>query len=362
VCFGALTNCHSIIFICAVKTLVEVDFFEESETVSEPFVFNHFRTAVITENVARELAMFGSAPKEALGLEEAFPIHVFSPNKHLGRGSTGDVVSCSTSFANDNQFNGLSVAVKISNSAPQLEREASVLRHLFAAANERSLDVSFLPPLLEHSQLFATALNEYPIYRRHVNVFGGVYSSLLPNDWTIGRLKEAWSILQVVHSLGIVHCDVRQPNFMLNKDGKLMLVDWSAARTYAEYPSPVDLSGNPSCGSIVTASTAVLKQMARNPHDNNYSVCPKDEACSLLLMAAMIGFPESCSWGDEFNPAKQYAGRQTLKKMVPSFPLFAAFDALKYVDANNQYDIARIVMETLDKFASKGNFPLPRSL
>jgi hypothetical protein len=74
---------------------------------------------------------------------------------------------------------------------------------------------------------------------------------------------------------------------MLNATGQLVLIDWSAARAYNDH---VVLPGQPSFGSIITASDKVLDNLLVTScrGDSSYTVMPVDEGASLLLMAATI--------------------------------------------------------------------------
>jgi serine/threonine protein kinase len=57
----------------------------------------------------------------------------------------------------------------------------------------------------------------------------------MPNTNKHDIFVQMVQLLQHIHNLHIIHCDVKPDNFMINDDGMLTLIDFGLARPYIDF-------------------------------------------------------------------------------------------------------------------------------
>ena len=269
VIFGAVTNLECILFIACVH-MVDPD-------TNESIYFS-YRSSKITTDIARELTKFMKTPNKDLGFLEAFPTDMIVPVEPLGRGSTGIVMSCKinhSQFSSDKEY-----AVKVSRHKVSLATEKKVLDHLNTVEELRGR----IPLILDHSALDLP----YP-YDGHITVYDQVYER-------VGNLNEKdvmdiWDILDKAHSHGIIHGDVRVPNVGRDNNGRIVVLDWSAARNCSR-----GTVVNPSEYQDLSMFTASMRVLKERKVSRDVSIEPYDEAESLIWMYAFYKFKQNTSF------------------------------------------------------------------
>ena len=75
------------------------------------------------------------------------------------------------------------------------------------------------------------------------NVEGDTIEAIRENllDEPVERLKQlflgAWKELKRIHAMQIAHCDIREENLIVSREGSFVFVDWEASK-YGFAPSP----------------------------------------------------------------------------------------------------------------------------
>jgi serine/threonine protein kinase len=148
-------------------------------------------------------------------------LYKLDTNHYLGEGAFATVYSA-TSCRDLKQ-----VAIKIDKNTHinSLKHEANILAYL----NKNLPNVAFLPTLYWYGTFANRATIVTPYYKPATR-FNPV---------------EVITILQAIHSVNIIHCDIKPDNFMINAE-QLVLIDFGLARTPAKKQTlSTTLCGNP---------------------------------------------------------------------------------------------------------------------
>lgn len=83
------------------------------------------------------------------------------------------------------------------------------------------------------------------------NVEGDTIEAIRENllDEPVERLKQlflgAWKELKRIHAMQIAHCDIREENLIVSREGSFVFVDWEASKYgFAPLPPPSNPPAN----------------------------------------------------------------------------------------------------------------------
>lgn len=145
-------------------------------------------------------------------------IHVYRVIERLGKGAFSSV------FKAEHRTNKRLVAIKVESAHATIKHESRILSYL-----DREL-----PSYAKH---FVPTLHWYGIYGNAVCLAMPFYPQTLvsmQND-LIRSLDVCHQIVcafRWIHETGIVHCDVKPDNFMVNDRGKVVVIDFGLAHVY----------------------------------------------------------------------------------------------------------------------------------
>lgn len=274
--FAALTNLEAVVFVAAT---VKYDARQRKR------VFYYFHSDLIEgdEKLVSEMTSFLiTTPASLDATTFTFPYNLFTPTRALGRGASSCVMQ-GTLHENENSVTK-QVVLKISANPHCIAVERYVLSQLFAAYPA----VKTFPCLLESPSIAALLDTTY------CEVFDECYREIA--SFTKDMVLEVWNVLQLAHSIGILHCDVRTTNCMLRRQqppssasastsGQLVVIDWGFARGIPGSSFPREMTVMKPTS--VTASPYVLKHY----DDPVLEILIADEAYSLILLALQAKFP-----------------------------------------------------------------------
>jgi serine/threonine protein kinase len=162
-------------------------------------------------------------------------IHKYILHEKLGKGCFSAV------FKGTHKINNKVVAIKIeSDGAPinMLKRESKILSYLY---KELSPSNRWIIPTLFW----------YGMYGEHICMATTFYPTTLTQHisdiWISNKLNiimdlamisyQIIEIFQYIHATSIIHCDIKPDNFMMNNDGKVVLIDFGLANLYIDSPT-----------------------------------------------------------------------------------------------------------------------------
>jgi serine/threonine protein kinase len=266
-CFCAITNIKKLMFVAVKK----------SENSFKWFQSRVFQDEMTVENLA---AFLVTTPASLGCVEFDFPHSVMSLKRPLGCGSTSWVAEGKLLATGIVEGTSLSRAVKISWSKESLLVERKILSYL-----NQNISEEFKCMIPQIDDRTWQELN--PNIRDYFNVLMTVYEKKTDESLK-KRLNQLWKLLREVHTLGVVHCDIRTPNLRWNSERDcLVLLDWSSSRTYFEIGDLMDLPLQEA--TMITASSDVLTRMTTD--SRNFKCYPKDEGVALIYCALQWCLP-----------------------------------------------------------------------
>ena len=147
-------------------------------------------------------------------------IHVYRVIERLGKGCFSSV------FKAEHRTNGRLVAIKVEPEHATIKHESRVLAHL-----RRELAV--------HNCCCVPTLYWYGIYGGNICLAMTFYSQSLPahiNRTNLLNMLDAChqiiSAFRWIHETGIIHCDVKPDNFMVDERGRIVVIDFGLASMY----------------------------------------------------------------------------------------------------------------------------------
>lgn len=152
--------------------------------------------------------------------DEQIYIHVYRVIERLGKGAFSSV------FKAEHRTNGRLVAIKVEPEHATIKHESQILSYLGREMNRGA----------KH---FVPTLHWYGIYGNNVCLAIPFYPQTLAS---FVKRDNLLSILDVchqmvcafrwIHETGIIHCDVKPDNFMVNERGKVVVIDFGLASVY----------------------------------------------------------------------------------------------------------------------------------
>lgn len=195
-------------------------------------------------------------------------IHKYKVIEKIGAGGFSTVYKAQ--HINNGKMVALKI-VKLTEYAKIICNESKIISYL---NRELSVfDQQFFPTLHWYGKfgnMTCLATTYYP------SSLQNVLSATLDIKQKINIGLQMISLVRCIHELFIVHCDIKPDNFMINDDGKLVLIDFGLARCYYDFNKKEHVPNIKSHGIVGTFTymSDYVKQGNRaSRRDDVISVC-----------------------------------------------------------------------------------------
>jgi len=116
-------------------------------------------------------------------------------------------------------------------------------------------------------------------------------------------------LIQCVHNLHIVHCDIKPDNFMINDNANLVLIDFGLARPYFDFKTNAHVPNIKTHGPIGTLeymSDYVKEGNKPSRRDDVISICKIIKKIGIELPNICLEYEETPDYQDILNKIKNY--------------------------------------------------------
>jgi serine/threonine protein kinase len=162
-------------------------------------------------------------------MTQAPVIHKYVLHEKLGKGCFSSV------FRGVHKITNREVAIKIeSDAAPlnMLKRESKIISYL-----NKELAVAYIPIIFWYGRYGEHICMATTFYQKTLTThIAELWTTNKPNI-TIEIALLSYQIIEIfqhVHGVFILHCDIKPDNFMINANGKVVLIDFGLACLYVE--------------------------------------------------------------------------------------------------------------------------------
>jgi serine/threonine protein kinase len=179
---------------------------------------------------------------------DAIVIHKYEVIENIGAGGFSTVYKAR--HVNNNKLVAMKI-IKLPMYAKTIRNESKMLSYINRTIKH------------EHVKLFPT-LHWYGKFGKMTCLATTYYSKSfkeimhMPNTNKHDIFVQMIELLQHIHNLHIIHCDVKPDNFMINDDGMLTLIDFGLARPY------IDFKINKHVPNCVRESGEITQYMSEN--------------------------------------------------------------------------------------------------